>query len=695
MHCSTSIIKDDYQCELLKPGFSEARDNKNAGREVVNSVKLVLMSLLLTSACGCSRPADIAVENDALSAPAAAVIDTHSDAAQDRPDPGPARKPNILLIVADDLGYNDLAINNGNTGIDTPNMDQIARDGVRFTRHYASAICSPARAALLTGMYPERVGFLPNGRGISPEFVTLPERLKEEGYTTWHIGKWHIGDLPRTAWPDHQGFDHWFGFLNQWRLAGLHDAEGEMVLSLPRYNNPWLEGDREPGKMYPGHLEKILTDKAISVLTDLNNAQAPWFLNLWFFAPHEPVKAAPAFAQKYPATPAGMYRALVNQLDFNIGQIIAHLDKIGALQNTIVVIVSDNGGTNRDLDNNAPFFGTKGTLLEGGLRTPLIIRWPDLSSRGQVYADAVGIEDIYPTLLESIGVPAPANLDGDSLYQGVRQGKPPAAKARFWDHMMSNNAVSYAALSADGRWRLYQPYPILGAVSGPTLSDLERDPTGTPSLQPVPSTQQVHMAQLTQSYQAWHRDVHTVKTDYARGPNNSGVVTGMDFLRTPGFGTYTFGIGVSQDVHGPIAAQAGVWGLRRTGDTVTAKFGDLVLAGDIQDTNSCHSIVVTGIFSPVIAGPSPPPSMELTLYIDGKKAQSGVLQAALDVVDPGIETIIGDPADATSAGTIYPPVILNTAVFPASPWTLESFSRELCNKNAVVRPAGGQPHPPG
>ncbi|MBK6511633.1 MAG: sulfatase-like hydrolase/transferase [Haliea sp.] len=121
-------------------------------------------------------------------------------------------KPNILLIMADDLGYNDLAINNDNTQIDTPNMDQLARDGVRFTRHYASTVCSPARAALLTGYHPERLGYLPNGRGISPAIETLPERLQQEGYTTWHIGKWHIGDLERTAWPDHQGFYHWFGF---------------------------------------------------------------------------------------------------------------------------------------------------------------------------------------------------------------------------------------------------------------------------------------------------------------------------------------------------------------------------------------------------------------------------------------------------------------------------------------------------
>ena len=106
---------------------------------------------------------------------------------------------------------------------------------------------------------------MPHGRGISPDVVTLPERLKEEGYTTWHIGKWHIGDLDRIAWPDYQGFDHWFGFLNQWRLAGMHTSDGDIVLTVPRYNDPWLDSDSEPGRNSPGHLESILTDKAIAV----------------------------------------------------------------------------------------------------------------------------------------------------------------------------------------------------------------------------------------------------------------------------------------------------------------------------------------------------------------------------------------------------------------------------------------------
>ncbi len=133
---------------------------------------------------------------------------------------------------------------------------------------------SPTKTNILVIMLND-LGYIPNGPGISPEIITLPERLKEEGYTTWHIGKWHIGDLERTAWPDYQGFDHWFGFLNQWRLAGLH-VDSELQMTTPRYNDPWLEGDAESGRFFPGHLENILTDKAIEVISDLQAAQTPW-----------------------------------------------------------------------------------------------------------------------------------------------------------------------------------------------------------------------------------------------------------------------------------------------------------------------------------------------------------------------------------------------------------------------------------
>ncbi|MFT4520386.1 MAG: arylsulfatase A-like enzyme [Halioglobus sp.] len=643
---------------IIDNGISRARNSSLAG--TCHRYKKYVCIFFITFsvvACDGSGSSPSPEQNPASSVPAEEI-----------------KKPNILLIMADDLGYNDLAINNDNTEIDTPNMDQIARDGVRFTRHYASAVCSSARAALLTGFYAERMGYLPNSRGISPEVVTLPDRLKQEGYTTWHIGKWHIGDTHRTAWPDHQGFDHWFGFLNQWRLPG-DMVDGEVITTKPRYNDPWLEGDSEPGKNFPGHLEDILTDKAINVLSDLSSAQAPWFLNLWFYAPHEPIDPAREFAAKYPDTPAGKYQALVNQLDTNIGRVIAHLDSLGALENTIVIVVSDNGGTEKNVDSNTPYTGTKGTLKEGGLRTPLIIwwpaqRWPDDALHGTVFADTISIQDIYPTLLASIDVVPPENQDGSNFFQSIKQLEPAPQQSLFWEVGAKTSGV----LSADGRWRLYEYYLWDTLVT--RLYDFDEDFTGTQYKTPPPVAQ---LTQMRDNYGAWYRDVHTVKTDYVQDENGGGVLKGMSFQRTPGFLSYTFGIGIPDELDGQIAAQAGIWEMSRAGNTVTAQYGDLILWGEIESSNSCHSIVISGNFNRSLGGNDGPYMMTLSLFIDGALSHTGEIEATLATADPTIETIIGDPGNAGQSGAPLPPVIMNTTLTSSTPVTVESFSHELCN----------------
>jgi arylsulfatase A-like enzyme len=578
-------------------------------------------------------------------------------------------KPNILVIMVDDLGYNDLAINNDNADMQTPNMDQLARDGVRYTRHYAAAVCSPARAAFLAGMYPERLGYLPNGPGLSPGLVTLPDRLKEEGYTTWHIGKWHIGDLERKAWPDYQGFDHWFGFLNQWRLAGKH-VDDELVMSMPRYHNPWLQGDTESGRFFAGHLENILRDKAIEVITGLHNGRAPWFVNLWFYAPHGPVQPAAEFAKNYPDTPEGRYRALVNQLDTNIGRVLSHMESIGALENTIVVVVSDNGG--RNLESNVPYIGKKTQLLEGGLRTPLIIRWPDESLNGEVYSDTVSIEDIYPTLMAAIGVEAPENLDGQSFYPG--SSGPEAKQQRA--HFRQAGRGTHGVLSADGDWRLYQPPDFWGQSPALMLFDLAQDPYGTNAMQAPPK--QI-LASMTDSYKTWYRDVHTVNTHFVPDGSGGGVLSGMDFLRTPGFGGYTLGIGLPHTFEGRIAAQGDIWKLHREGNKVVAKFGSLILSGEVKaNDRTCHSIVVSGESWRQIASNSGPDHIILALYIDGMKVDSMSADATLEVADPTVDTLVGNQEKSDQSSVLLPPVILNTRLTASTPWTLDSFSRELC-----------------
>lgn len=599
-------------------------------------------------------------------------IDTDGDGIWDRLDPNPSGKLNVLLIIADDLGFNDLAINNGNTNIDTPTMDQIATEGVRFTRHYASAVCSPGRAALLTGMYPERLGYMPNSRGIPTEVVTFPDALQAEGYTTWHIGKWHVGDIQRTAWPDYQGFDHWFGFLNQWRLAGTQSG-GEVTLDRPRYDNPYLEGDTDPGKNHVGHLEDILTDKTMKVLTDLREARKPWFINLAYYAPHAPIQPSAEFAALYPDTEKGRYRALVNQLDTNIGRVVDHLDALGMSEETVVVVVSDNGGTEKQIDNNTPYLGKKATITEGGLRTPLIIKWPDHSINGQVFDDTIAIKDIYPTVLEALGVSEPPNLDGVSYYRSLQFLEAAPRRDLFWE--FGGQSESYGVLTSRSRWRLYQPFPFWDAMRNLQLYDFRIDSTASI---PVVPAQLAQVARMRTSFASWYEDVHTVATVYTPGSNGGGVLTGMNFMRTPGEGWYTFGIGVPDELDGQIVSQAGVWSMNRSANTVTVELGAITLSGDILDSYDCHSVVVTGNFKRRWSNAKSPPKITLAMYIDGVETESVEVETALIVPDPTVPTIIGDPAIPAGNGVIRPPIVLNTELTDTTTKTLSSFSDEVC-----------------
>jgi arylsulfatase A-like enzyme len=588
------------------------------------------------------------------------------------PDPVEEEKPNILLIMVDDLGFNDLAINNDNKLITTPNLDQLAKDGVRFTRHYATAVCSPARAALLTGQDPVRNGYVPNGRGLSPQLTTLPEALKAAGYKTWHIGKWHIGDLQRQAWPDYQGFDHWFGFLNQWRLAGKQ-VDGEIELATPRYLDPWLESDTEPGAYYSGHLENILTDKTIATMDELQTSGSPWFINLWFYAPHTPIQPAAEFAEQYPDTDAGRYKALVHQLDHNIGRVLDHLDSTGQRENTIVVVVSDNGGTNKQIDNNFPYHGRKASFFEGGLRTPLIIQWPKSDTAGTVFDDVVSVQDIFPTLLESIELDIPADIDGQSLFGAIHSpDRQLEMKSLFWE----DNFSSYGILSSDSRWRLYKPLQYTVNPVSVLLFDLESDPFGAQEIIPVPAEV---FDPLFDEYRLWHRDVHRVKTTYEADDSGLGTLTGMDFLRTPGFGAYTFGISFTEGVVGTLAQQGDIWQASLNDGVVIVSMGDNQLSGVVETRSSCHSVVISGLFTRRVSSFGGDSKIKLSLYIDGLHQQTLEVDGYLDVKDPGIPIDIGWADSAAEGEKIFPPVILSVPIDSSPGWTAESFAKELCS----------------
>jgi arylsulfatase A-like enzyme len=573
------------------------------------------------------------------------------------------RRPNVLLIVADDLGYGDLGINNPSAPSETPNLDAFAREGLRFTRHYASPVCSPARVELLTGQYAARFGFTPNGRGIPAEVTTLPERLAAAGYSTWHIGKWHIGDTQREAWPDYQGFEHWFGFLNQWRLAGQH-RNGALALSKPRYHTPWLQGDDEPGRHVDGHLNDILTDSAIAAIDKMSQDGKPWFLNLWYYAPHAPIQPAPAFTQPHNKSPEGQYRALLNQLDHNIGRLLARLRTDNQYDSTLIVFVSDNGGTNRAMDNNSPYTGGKGMLAEGGLRTPLLIRRPGEIRPGTVTTQLASIRDLYPTILGELDIALAQPVDGLDLARADENFE----RNLYWEH---NTGFSVLYQQGQRRWSMIPATATSPAYA--EYSDLNRDASGSAVATNPDSTEQ---AALLGELGHWYREVHRVELTDESSDTDKTYFSGMDFVRSPGFGDYTVAFNTRGDSTGKLLQQGNGWEISRQGDSVTVILDEYSLTGAFSSTASCHSVALSAKFNRKISGlATAQDNVELALYLDGRRVEHLAAPGRFEPADLGQPLALWRGRSATADLLIY------TATLWSSPFlTPQHIHQTLCTE---------------
>jgi len=348
----------------------------------------------------------------------------------------PSRRPNIVLIMADDLGWKDLRCY-GTPQLDTPAIDQLASEGMRFTDAYAAApVCSPTRAAIMTGQAPARLrltnhapgnkdGFSLEGsnlrepdtvRNLALSYVTIAERLSEAGYTTAHIGKWHLSYVARNNTtiselelrPERQGFD-----VN---IGGCF--RGGPPSYFAPYRIPALEGKYE-GEYLP----ERLADEAIAFIEAHRDRE--FFLNWWPYSVHYPLQARDELISKYrsregPGIKDPVYAAMIEALDTEIGRFLEALDNAGLRENTLVVFKSDNGGYNGD---NRPLRGMKGMLYEGGIRVPWIARWPGHVEPGTVCSTPVISTDCYPTLLDVAGLPPTPGLqlDGQSLLPLFRQ----------------------------------------------------------------------------------------------------------------------------------------------------------------------------------------------------------------------------------------------------------------------------------
>jgi len=367
-----------------------------------------------------------------------------------------ARKPNFVVILADDLGYGDLGCY-GSPNIRTPNLDRMAREGIRFTSFYAQPVCGPSRSALLTGCYPPRnslsFNHLPGFEtGIHPAEITLPEVLHLEGYTSMMIGKWHLGDHPKFL-PLRHGFDRFFGLPysnDMWRFhprmplgANPHPRllAARQRAELTGYAGQGSEFSPSGG--FPQPLPLYEDDKVIETDSDQTtftsrftakalefisaNQSRPFFLYLAHVMPHVPLFAGQRFSG---TSRRGRYGDTVEELDWSVGEILARIQKLGIANDTLVLFASDNGPWLQygiDGGSAGPLRNGKGTHWEGGIRVPAIFRWPGKIPASQVTSEMACTMDLLPTLAKLAGAKSPADrvIDGKDIWP-LLSGQPGA-----------------------------------------------------------------------------------------------------------------------------------------------------------------------------------------------------------------------------------------------------------------------------
>jgi len=322
-----------------------------------------------------------------------------------------AERPNVVVLLADDLGYRDIGCYDG--PVKTPALDQLAKQGVRFTDFYSGcAVCSPSRATLMTGRHHIRTGVYSwihdpsqNSHLLKRE-ITLAEVLKQQGYATAHVGKWHLG-LPTNKrdkpTPDEHGFDYWFATWNN---------------ASPSHQNPrnFIRNGQPVGKI-EGYSCQIVVDEATRWLHKHRDKKAPFFLNVWFHEPHAPIAAPDDIVKQYGKLNdrAAVYSGTIHNTDRAIARLLAELKKIDDPENTLIVYASDNGSYRND--RTGGLRGRKGQNWEGGIRVPGIFCWPGTIAKSRVEDEPAGLVDVLPTVcgLLDIDPPQHRHLDGSDL----------------------------------------------------------------------------------------------------------------------------------------------------------------------------------------------------------------------------------------------------------------------------------------
>jgi arylsulfatase A-like enzyme len=379
-----------------------------------------------------------------------------------------ARKPNFIIIFTDDQGYQDLGCF-GSPSIQSPNIDKMADEGIKLTSFYVAApLCTPSRAALMTGSYPKRVNMAEgvdfavlldaDPKGLNPDEITIAEVLKSAGYKTGMFGKWHLGDQPEFL-PTRQGFDEFFGLPYSYDISPYHQNNKKFDFSPL----PLLEGEtvieENPDCDY---LTKQITKRSVRFIEA--NKDQPFFLYIAHPDPHRPIYVSPDFIKDAPdsikarlekedgyidyAARDELYKYAINEIDWSVGKVLDALKKAGVDENTLVFFTSDNGPT---IGSAKPLRGKKGSAYEGGMREPAIIRWSGKIPGGQVNDELLTTMDLLPTFAKLAGAKMPDDrvIDGKDIWPVLVNKESSPHKAFFYHQRRVLKAVR------SGKWKLH------------------------------------------------------------------------------------------------------------------------------------------------------------------------------------------------------------------------------------------------
>jgi arylsulfatase A-like enzyme len=391
-----------------------------------------------------------------------------------------AGRPNVVIFLADDLGWGDVGFH-GEDRIETPSIDRLAREGVELGRFYATPICSPTRAALMTGRDPMRLGvayavIMPwSNVGIHPDEHFMPESFRAAGYQTAIVGKWHLGHAQQTYHPNQRGFDHFYGHL--------HTEVGY----FPPFANQGGKDFQRNGESIDdqGYESFLLADEASRWIVE-RDKQRPFFLYLPFIAPHTPLDAPDELKAKYAdmgddreptrskgsdgtrrirklllqASARPMYGAVVDAMDQAVGRVLKTLDDEGIAENTIVLFFSDNGGAAYALGgaDNVPLRGGKGETFEGGIRVVSVMRWQAAIRAGTRMDSIMSVMDVFPTLAAAAGI-EPGNtreLDGRNMWPAIAKGEAMPRERRLFFASETPIRGSFSLTGFDEEWKLVQ-----------------------------------------------------------------------------------------------------------------------------------------------------------------------------------------------------------------------------------------------